>query len=91
MIQPEYTNGLTYNVKTGPLNTARLIGDFGFESQLYSGKVNFVINVNEAADLEVSEFSLPSYDITVVKAANGLWQRTQTVEQTDVYLTEKQR
>lgn len=77
MIQPEYMSGMGYSVKAGELTAAQLAGNFRFQSKLYSGKVYFVIDVNDDTDLVVREFSLPEYDITIVQDEQGLWRRVQ--------------
>ncbi len=89
MIQSPFISGLTYNVKAGPVNSAKLVGDFRFASPLYSGKVHFIVDVNEDTDLFVSEFSLPKYDITIVKDATGIWQRVQLLDAADANETGK--
>ena len=67
---------MTYSVKAGELNAARLTGSVRFHAKgIYAGEVNFVVEVNSNTDLEVVEFSLPNYGITIHKQDDGTWMR----------------
>ena len=79
ILQEQDLQGLTYEIKSSPLNKAQLVGNVRFESEgLYSGKVHFVITIDENADLTVSELSLPNYGVKVVRGENGLWKKETT-------------
>ncbi len=76
ILQPQYISGLNYGVKAGPLNSATIKGNFRYQApNLYAGKIDFVVDVNADTDLQVTEFTLPNYGITIVRGEDGNWKR----------------
>lgn len=81
MLQSIHLNGLSYRVKAGDLNSAKLTGSVRFHSPgLYAGEVQYVVEVNKDSDMVVTEFTLPNYGITLVRKDNGTWQRQTQVQ-----------
>ncbi len=76
MIQPCYISQLTNDIQAGQLEHATLSGNFKFQApNLYAGKVLFRVQVKPDADLQVTEFTLPNYGISVVRNDDGVWPR----------------
>ena len=74
LLQPDFFGDLTFQIKAGALQTAKIIGHAEFQAKgLYAGKVQFVIQADANADLTVTEFTLPNYGLKVHRDADGTW------------------
>ena len=72
-IQPEYIKNASIGIDP---DTGALRGSFEFEAPvLYAGKVNFALE-SKRGHIQIVEFALPNYGITITRDEGGVWQRT---------------
>lgn len=74
MLKRDGMSGLTYKTVKEGENPAKLIGSVRFSARdLYSGKVEFVAELEKSNQPKVVEFTLPNYGLSIERLADGNW------------------